>query len=161
PAEGKVHDLWAKALILQDAQGKCCVLITMDLVGIDRRLSDDVCAEIRKRHGFERREIMLSVSHTHCGPVVGRNLFSMYNLDEKQTKLVKDYTNELREKVVELVAAALKNRNDAHVCWGNGLTTFAVNRRENSEKEVPKLRAIGRLVGPVDHEVPVLCVRDG
>src|SRR5258708_2607586 len=49
PAEGKVHDLWAKALILQDAGGKRCVLVTMDLVGIDRVLSEEVCAELKKR----------------------------------------------------------------------------------------------------------------
>ena len=83
PAEGKVHDLWAKALVLQDAQGKRCVLVTMDLVGIDRLLSDEICAELKNRHGFERSEIMLSVSHTHCGPVVGRNLLTMYQLYEK------------------------------------------------------------------------------
>ena len=52
PAEGKVHDLWAKAIILQNAAGNRCVLVTMDLVGIDRQLSDEICAEIKKRHGF-------------------------------------------------------------------------------------------------------------
>src|SRR5437879_13882324 len=52
PAEGKVHDLWAKALVLEDAQGKRCVLVTMDLVGIDRALSDEVCADLKKRHGL-------------------------------------------------------------------------------------------------------------
>src|ERR1043166_3048380 len=143
PAEGKVHDLWAKALVMQSAtdNAKQCLLITMDLVGIDRQLSDEICADIKKRHGFERSEIMLSVSHTHCGPVVGRNLHAMYNLDDKQTKLVSDYTDDLRKKVVDVVGLALKNRNEAHVSWGSGLTTFAVNRRENPEKEVPKLRA--------------------
>src|SRR5262245_44118599 len=52
PAEGKVHDLWAKALILQDEKGKRCVLVTMDLVGIGRDLSDEVCAALKKRRGF-------------------------------------------------------------------------------------------------------------
>src|SRR5687768_3875226 len=76
PAEGKLHDLWAKALVLQSADGKRCVLVTMDLVGIDRQLSENVCAELKKRHGYERSQIMLSVSHTHCGPVVGTNLLT-------------------------------------------------------------------------------------
>jgi hypothetical protein len=159
PAEGKVHDLWAKALVLQDAAGKRCVLVTMDLVGIDRTLSDEVCAEIKKRHGLDRSEIMLSVSHTHCGPVVGRNLMTMYHLDAKQQQLVKDYAQELRDKLIEVVGAALKTMKPAQVSWGNGFTTFATNRRENVEKNVPKLRELGQLKGPVDHEVPVLCVR--
>ena len=44
--------------------------------------------------------------------------------------------------------------------WGNGLTTFATNRRNNKEADVPKLRELGQLKGPVDHEVPVLALRD-
>ena len=36
PAEGKMTDLWAKALVLEDPAGKRAVLITLDLVGIDR-----------------------------------------------------------------------------------------------------------------------------
>ena len=160
PAEGKVHDLWAKALILQDAQGKRCVLVTLDLVGIDRQLSEDVCTELKKRYGFERNEIMLSCSHTHCGPVVGRNLIAMYSFDDKQHQLVKDYTQDLYTKLVELVGAAQKKMTPAHVSWGNGHTSFATNRRTNKEAEVPKLRELGQLKGPVDHDVPVLCVRD-
>ncbi|MBM3993869.1 MAG: hypothetical protein FJ303_06920 [Planctomycetes bacterium] len=159
PAEGRVHDLWAKALVLQDTAGKRCVIVTMDLVGIDRTLSDEVCADIKKHHGFDRNEIMLSVSHTHCGPVVGRNLFSMYNLDDKQTKLVRDYTQDLHMKLVDVVGAAAKNLQPANVSWATGFATFATNRRENVEKNVPELRALGKLKGPVDHDVPVLCVR--
>ncbi|MBI3822841.1 MAG: neutral/alkaline non-lysosomal ceramidase N-terminal domain-containing protein [Planctomycetes bacterium] len=160
PADGKVHDLWAKALVLQDPQGNRCVLVTMDLVGIDRTLSDDVCATIKKKHGFERSNIMLSVSHTHCGPVVGRNLLTMYNLDEKQLGLVKSYTQDLHDKLVELVGVADKNARPANISWATGRTTFATNRRENVEKNVPDLRELGKLKGPVDHDVPVLCVRD-
>src|SRR5262249_27911609 len=37
---------------------------------------------------------------------------------------------------------------------------FAVNRRNNKEADVPKLRELGQLKGPVDHTVPVLAVRE-
>lgn len=160
PAQGKVHDLWAKAIVLQDAQGKRCVLVTMDLVGIDRELADVVCSELKKEHGFEREQVLLSVSHTHCGPVVGRNLMAMYSFDEKQRELVNAYTNELQRQLVELVGAAVKTMKPALVSWSNGHATFATNRRNNKEADVPKLRELGQLKGPVDHEVPVLCVRE-
>src|SRR5438105_1566161 len=48
PAEGKLHDLWAKALVLEDSQGQRGVLVTMDLVGIPRDLSVTVCSELQK-----------------------------------------------------------------------------------------------------------------
>src|SRR6516162_4003595 len=67
PAEGKIHDLWAKALALEDKKGKRCVLVTMDLVGIPRELSVVVCKAIEKKHGLTREAVMLSVSHTHSG----------------------------------------------------------------------------------------------
>src|SRR5437588_409709 len=74
PAEGKLHDLWAKALALEAADGRRCVLVTMDLVGIPREVSVAVCEAVKKKHGLPREAIMLAVSHTHSGPVVGSNL---------------------------------------------------------------------------------------
>ncbi len=160
PADGKIHDLWAKALVLQDAQGQRCVLVTLDLIGIDRVLSDEICADLKKSHGFHRAEVMLSTSHTHCGPVVGRNLLTMYSLGQADQKKVIAYADELHRQVVNVVGAAVKNLKPATVTWNNGHTTFATNRRTNKEPEVPKMRDLGSLKGPVDHEVPVLCVRD-
>jgi hypothetical protein len=159
PAEGKVHELYAKALALQAADGQRCVLVTMDLVGIDRDLSKSVCAQLEKLYKLPRSAVMLSVSHTHCGPVVGRNLQPMYFLDRAQQKRVDDYTRDLEMKLVELVGAALKDLKPARLAHGRGMATFATNRRNNKEPDVPKLRDVGQLKGPVDHDVPVLSVR--
>src|SRR5437764_3146671 len=79
PAEGKIHDLWAKALALEDPAGEQVLLITMDLVGIDRELSVAVCQELSKKDGLPRDAIRLSTSHTHSGPVVRSNLSTMYH----------------------------------------------------------------------------------
>src|SRR5947199_8435263 len=57
PAEGALHDLWAKALALEDGGGRRAVLVTMDLVGIPRDLSQEVCAELEKRHGLKRESV--------------------------------------------------------------------------------------------------------
>jgi neutral ceramidase len=160
PAEGKLTDLWAKALALEDPGGKRCLLVTMDLVGIDRPLSQAVCAEIMKKHGLPREAIILSVSHTHCGPVVRSNLNVMYDLDATQQKYVAEYAELLKKRLVEVADAALKERQLVRLSWGLGQMTFAVNRRNNVEKDVPKLRATGKLKGPIDHDVPVLAVRD-
>ena len=131
PAEGKIHDLWAKALVLEDAAGKRCLLIALNLVGIDKQLADDVCADLRKQHGFERDQVMLACSHTHCGPVVGKNLIAMYNFDEKQHELVKNYTKELHGQLVELAGAAVKSIKPAKLTWGNGHISFAMASKEN------------------------------
>jgi sugar lactone lactonase YvrE len=160
PAEGKLHDLWAKALVLEDPAGRRCVLVTMDLVGIPRDLSTAVCAALKKKHGLDRAAIVLSVSHTHTGPVVGSNLSAMYFLDDEQQKLVADYAKSLQAKLITVVGEALGKTAPARIEWGTGHATFAVNRRNNKEPDVPKLRERGLLKGPVDHDVPVLAVRD-
>jgi hypothetical protein len=160
PAEGKLDDLWAKALLLEDGEGKRVVLVTMDLVGIARDLSQAVCAEVRKKYGLPRDAVVLSVSHTHSGPVVGNNLRTMFDLDETQQKLVDEYAAALQKNLVSVVGAALDNLAPARVEWGNGHVTFAVNRRNNKEADVPKLREAGELKGPVDHDLPVLAVRN-
>jgi hypothetical protein len=136
------------------------VLVTLDLVGIDRRLAGAICRDLQKKHGLPRAAILLSVSHTHTGPLVLGNLDAMYNLDKTQREHVTAYARSLHESVLKVAGEALGRLAPARLSWGVGKATFAVNRRENKEPDVPKLRAAGKLKGPVDHDVPVLAVRD-
>jgi hypothetical protein len=159
-AEGKLHDLWAKALVLEDATGGRAVLVTLDLVGIDRALSLAIRGELEKKYGLTKSQVAINCSHTHTGPVVGHNLRAMYFLDEQQARLVDEYTTSLQAKVIAVVGDAIKDLAPATLAWADGNATFAVNRRNNPEPEVPKLAAEGKLRGPVDHDVPVLAVRD-
>jgi neutral ceramidase len=158
-SEGTLHDLWAKALTLVDGSGKRVVLVTFDLCGIGRDLSDAMCAALKEKHGLERAQIALNCSHTHTGPVVGSNLRSMYFMTDAQDQVVKDYTAALIRKVVAAVSDAIASEAPADVLEGQGRTTFAVNRRTNKEPDVPKLREDGLLKGPNDHAVPVLAVK--
>lgn len=162
PAEGKTTDLWAKALVLEDANNKRAVLLTLDLVGIDRQLSNKICGTLKERHGLERAQISICTSHTHSGPVVGQNLAPLHYLqvNDEQQSLIDQYAVSLHETVTHLVGNAIKTLRPCQLQRGKGTATFAVNRRENRESDVLKLRADNQLKGPVDHDVPVLAVRD-
>ena len=159
PAEGKLHDLWAKAFALEDPQGRRAVVVTLDLCGIDRLFATQVCDALQQKHKLDRSQIVISVSHTHSGPVVERNLTPMYFIDDAQRKQVSEYTDRLRDQVIEIAGRALAELKPAVLHWGHGRATFAVNRRDNTEAEVPDLRAAGKLRGPSDHDVPVLAVK--
>ncbi len=158
-AEGKLHDLWAKALVLEDPSGERAALVTVDLVGIGRALSLSVRDALKKKYGLAKPQVAINCSHTHTGPVVGHNSRTMYFLDEQQSRLVDEYTARLEKKIVAVVGEAIKNLAPAALSWGGGETSFAVNRRNNPEAEVPALAAAGKLKGPVDHQVPVLAVK--
>lgn len=160
PSEGTIHELWAKALAIQDAAGQRALLITLDLVGIDRGLSQEVCRRIEVECGLSREAIAICASHTHSGPVIRGNLAPIYNLDAHSESLVARYTAELADKIVKVASEAMERLQPAVISHGEGTAAFAVNRRNNPEAEVPQRRAENRLIGPVDHAVPVLAVRD-
>lgn len=162
PANGKITDLHAKVLVLEDASGKQGVYIALDLIGVDRLTAAALCHELA-RDGFKREQIAINCSHTHSGPVVGKNLGPIHYLvlDAEQQDRIDRYEVTLRAKVVQTVRDARSRLAPARLQWGSGLATFAVNRRENKPYEdVPARREAGTLKGPVDHDVPVLTVRD-
>ena len=161
PAEGKADDLMARALVLEGTGKSRVVLITLDLVGIDRETSQAICKRLAEKYGLQREQIAINCSHTHCGPVVSTNLGTMYDITPAQWKQVEAYTKFLIDNVVAVVGEALGKLQPVEVRWGSGRATFAVNRRENKEAEVPKLREQRvTLKGPSDHDVPVLAVYD-
>ncbi len=163
PAMSKLTDLWAKALVIEDAQGDRGLLLTLDLVGIDRTLSLSICNEITKKFGLARKDIAICTSHTHTGPIVGRNLAPMHYelVPDGQRKLIDEYAEKLQSSVIEIVSQALRHLEPCHLQQGTGVASFAVNRRNNRPAdEVFARRAAGTLEGPNDHDVPVLAVRN-
>jgi hypothetical protein len=158
PAAKKNDDLWAKALVLEDAHGHRVAIVTMDLIGIDRELSQVVCKQLDQKYKLPRAAVALCSSHTHSGPVIRGNLAPMFALDEDQTRRVREYKTKLAEQLVDTVGEAVAGLEPAKLEQVTGEADFAVNRRANVEKDVPKLREESKLKGPVDHELPILTV---
>ncbi len=158
--DGKLHDLWAKALAFEAADGSKAVLITSDFQGVPKIMSDRVFAAVSEKYGLDRSRIMFTFSHNHCGPRLGDDLIDYYPVEEDQERLVEKYTAEMVSLCVKLVGDALADLAPASVETTEGRCTFAVNRRENPEPKVPELLAKGEpLKGPVDHTVPVMRIR--
>jgi hypothetical protein len=159
PPDGKLHDLWMKALALEDQKGNRAVLITSDFQGVPKEMSDRVFEQLRQKYKLERRQVMFTFSHNHCGPRLGSDLIDYYPVEAAQEKLVAEYTTLMEARLVAMVGEALGRLAPATLATGRGVTTFAVNRRNNREADVPALLAKGEpLKGPVDHAVPVLTV---
>jgi neutral ceramidase len=155
PAEGTQHDLYVKALALEDERGQKFVLLTSDLVGIPRGLSEGVANEVKKRTGLDREHLMLTASHTHCGPALRGNLEIAYDMPPEELKKIAPYTAKLQEQIVETIVAALKDMKPAKLSHATGKARFAVNRRKPTDKGIIN---DANPNGPVDHDVPVLRV---
>ena len=60
PSEGKEHDLYVKALALEDPQGKRLVVLTSDLITIPRALAVEVARQVTKKTkclGYEFQDL--------------------------------------------------------------------------------------------------------
>jgi hypothetical protein len=158
PSDGKVMDLWVKALAIQDAGGHQGVFLTSDLLGFPRGIYENVCAIAKQKFGLDPAQIVLSASHTHCAPVLRGALYDMYPLNDERRRKIEAYSNQLESNVVATIGKALADLAPVKLSAGNGTSSFAVNRRNNREAQVPKLIEQGELKGPTDHSVPVLSV---
>ena len=84
PAEGTLHDLKAKALILEDSRGQQAVLVTTDLLGFPKAVSDHIRNNLQKTFGFSKAQVILNSSHTHSGPVLEGSLVDVYPLETEE-----------------------------------------------------------------------------
>jgi hypothetical protein len=152
PSEGVKQELWAKALAIEDKKGQRAVIITTDLIGMSRTLSERVGAQVESKYGLRRAQLMINSSHTHSGPAVRDNLEAMFDLTEEQRQRIVEYGNGLVDKLVSVAGAALGDLQPANIEIGHGKGTFAINRREPTANGVK----IGlNPAGPVDQDVPV------
>lgn len=155
PSEGKLHDLWAKALMLEDAKGNRSLLITMDLLGIPKDFSDDLRERIGREYGLDKSQIALSCSHSHSGPVVSRALKYIYPMEDWDWWKVDQYTSQLGKMLFQLAGESIRNLKPARIYTKNGTARFQVNRRNNRESQ---LTSVTSLNGPNDYAVPVMKV---
>ncbi|MSU23167.1 MAG: hypothetical protein EXS32_05005 [Opitutus sp.] len=160
PAEGTAQALWVKALAVADPAGNRGVLLTLDLCGVTREISDRVAAELKRRYGLPRSAVMTNVSHTHCSPWLAGNILALRVFPPEGVQKAVEYSRQLEEKMIAAAAAALETLAPATLAWGEDAATFGINRRENSEKDAPARRAAGTLRGPSDPRVPVLAIHD-
>src|SRR5690606_32101313 len=109
PSDGKLRDLWAKVLVLEDSVGSKAVLITADIIGFPREFAFRIRKALYKNHGLTDAQVIFNSSHTHSVPVLKDVLRDYYArpLDAEQIQRIEDYTDELEEKIVKAVAEAM------------------------------------------------------
>ncbi len=143
PAEGKLHDLHARVAVLRAGE-HTAVMVSLDLITVPTGMSARIAAAVEKKYQVPRKALMLTCSHTHCGPALDGKLSHMLAMEESDWEQVRAYQKTLDANVLAAIDTAFEDLQPARVEMGQGTTGFAVNRR----------RPIGE--GPTDHDVPVL-----
>lgn len=145
PAAGIIHDLWAKALVLEENADSRVVIVTTDLLGLSHEISEEVARRAEHDYGIKRSQLILNSSHTHSGPMVWPCLDVIYDFDVADQQMVSAYGHRLTENIIKVIGMAMKDRSPAIVFSAHTSAGFAINRRD---KLFPK--------GSTDHDVPVL-----
>ena len=155
-SEGVLQRLSAKALAFgNDKQGPS-IIITIDLIGIPGRVTEEVAERLKAKAGIDRANFTISASHTHSGPEVGNLLnilpyrsassYSDSLMPVEHLNHINLYVEQLTSKLEQVALAALQARKPSLVSWGQGHVEFAANRRR-----MPEI---------VDRSMPLLKVTD-
>ncbi|HOS72728.1 MAG TPA: neutral/alkaline non-lysosomal ceramidase N-terminal domain-containing protein [Bacteroidales bacterium] len=157
PSTEVLHDLWAKALVIEENSRSRIVIVTTDILGLSRDISEEVSRRVLAEHGMDRSQLILSSSHTHSGPVIWPALSVIFDFDREDQKTVMRYAEKLTDDIVEVVNMAFSAMEPMQLSYGRGNADFAINRRQATDKGV----VIGlNPAGTVDHDVPVLKAAD-
>lgn len=156
PFKTIVHDLWAKALVLEDSTGARFAIITTDLSGIYADLTPEIYSGIAKQTGIQQENILLTWSHTHSGPSLRTANKRYPAVDEANLQNTIDYTNSLTEKLIRVVDLAARSLQVAELHWGQGFVPFVMNRRQRTADGI---RLNPNPSGHVDRSLPCLEVK--
>ena len=168
-ATGKLQDLFAKALVVEDESGARVAIITLDLIGVPKPLRVAVAREARAKFKLPPSHLLLNASHTHSGPMIrivrpiGKNKRARATYDaiptdqeDRRVKETKEYNAKLQATLVNLIGRCIKTLQPAKLAHSHARCGFAMNRRLSVKGGY---RNSPNPDGPVDHDVPVLQVR--
>ncbi|MCB1208770.1 MAG: neutral/alkaline non-lysosomal ceramidase N-terminal domain-containing protein [Verrucomicrobiales bacterium] len=158
PAEGKVQDLFAKALALQDEQGNKLVFVTLDLIGVPQLLRHAVAERVAKEYQLPPAYLVMNASHTHSGPSLRTTPLTEADKDNPKARDSWEYTQKLQDDIVAAIGKALSDMQPARITWNKARCGFAMNRRRDYTlpPDHPNANKAPNPDGPVDHEVPAL-----
>jgi Neutral/alkaline non-lysosomal ceramidase, N-terminal len=154
PFESVHDDLYAKAIVLEDAAGTRAALVTSDLIGFTAEISNPIRQRIAERTGIPATAVLINSSHTHTGPTVTLDPTPRENRSSADSERTVAYTKNLQDQVVQLVADAASKLQPAKLSWGVGVVHFVMNRREFTLDRGVILGVNPR--GLADRGVPVL-----
>src|SRR5262245_42105491 len=144
-SEGAVQRIWAKALAF--GKDEPAVVLAVDNLGVPETVVAELARRLAKK-GVRRDRLAVTATHTHTAPMLTGacpTLFGVPIPKDHQARIDR-YTREFTDNLEKAALAALADRKPARLSWGIGQVTFAVNRRTRG--------------GPVDHDLPLLVVRD-
>ena len=148
PSTAVYHPLKANAIAIDDGNDPL-IIASAEILGFYEH-TEEVRSRISALTGVVPANIVLSGSHTHCGPCIREmDRHRHGDLDE-------DYIERLLASVTRCAKTAWETRSPARLRFGHGHCDIAVSRRKSDGKGGVEWKPGPG--APHDHEVPVLAV---
>src|SRR5262245_46970273 len=132
PFEKVGQDLYAKALVLEDREGRRGVILTSDLLGFPAAVAEPICERLTKI-GLKREQILLNSAHTHAGPQLGLKAPQKDAAGAAEGLRTVEDRRQLQDKVVEVVTRARRETATRAAILGR--------RRRSLRHESPRVHA--------------------
>jgi neutral ceramidase len=135
PSTGILDHLYARGLYLEQ-DGERLLWIHADLLAFDRGFVDDLRQWTGQQWGLKPRQIIVSATHTHSGPVtIHLQEAGAYN---------PDFASFLRSRLEQVATATVKNTEPCHVVTVEGHCDLAIDRRKKATPHTdPRVGGIG------------------
>ena len=116
---GILDSLYYRTIVVDDGRDRAAIIVG-DLLFTTDLMWERLSKRIEKETGIPRRHIVLAATHTHGAPALFRN-------EDIEGKL-KEYTNEVADKIVQSVKYALASLQPAKIGAGKGTANVNINR---------------------------------
>ncbi|MEE3373136.1 MAG: neutral/alkaline non-lysosomal ceramidase N-terminal domain-containing protein [Planctomycetota bacterium] len=156
--QGVDQTLWERALAIGDRDP--IVLVAVDSCAVPGHVVRRVAQRVQRRHGVGTARFVVCSTHTHNAPQIQGYAPIVWqgHTSPAQLERMDRYVKRLEMILSQVTGAALANRDDARLAWGQGQARFGGNRRTLVNGT---WRGFGfQRDGPVDHSVPIMTARD-
>jgi neutral ceramidase len=116
---GVLDPLYARSIFLDNGKTSA-VLVGLDLGGLPTQIAENIMGRVEKELGVPAGNILISVSHTHSAPFIGRSPFANGG-PAPDTKAFED-------KVFSSIQKAKEALQPARVSYGTGVSYLNVQR---------------------------------
>ncbi len=153
--EGIHDEVFVRTIVFSNGSSKAA-LISVDGTEFSNAFNDEVFKKIKEKTGIPEENILLSATNTHSGPT---NIYSGRDYTKSSLPEVKEYSDQLKDKILKAVIEADKNQKPASIGTGRGQCKMNINRRAPLPPNgYPWLGKNPE--GSCDHEIMVLRIDD-
>jgi hypothetical protein len=134
PARGKISDLYASALALEDGTAQRFVVASADIIAVNPELRYRVGEHLQKRHGLSPRQFLLTATHTHYAPEFRPDKALFFHVPPEYAAKIPGAAEKLSQALIAAIDKALAHLEPVRLFARTSSARFAHNRRRRGVK---------------------------